>query len=117
MEFDDYDICADEDMMKHVWLNILDNAVKFTCDGGSLGVAITQKDGKLTVEISNSGPEIPEADRDKIFNKFYRTEQAHNVGGNGIGLSIVKSIVELHGGKVSAGRKDDKTVFTVVLPM
>lgn len=117
MDFDDYTISADEDMMKQVWFNLLDNAIKFSNEGGELGVAIQKADDALLVKIYNDGPEIPEADRERIFGKFYQTDKTHSQYGNGIGLSIVKRIVELHEGTVSAGRENDKTVFTVAIPM
>lgn len=117
MDFDEYMIGADEDMMKQVWFNILDNAIKFADEGGVLGIDMSKTDDSLLVKIYNDGPEIPEADRERIFNKFYQTDKTHSQYGNGIGLSIVKRIVELHDGTVSAGREDDKTVFTVAIPL
>ena len=117
MDFDEYTITADEDMMKQVWFNLLDNAIKFANEGGELGIDMTETDGVLQIKISDEGPEIPEADRERIFNKFYQTDKTHSQYGNGIGLSIVKRIVELHEGTISAGRENDKTVFTVALPL
>ncbi len=118
MDFDEYFIDANEDLMKQVWLNILDNAVKFADDGGALEIKIAARgDGMLEVGIGNSGPEISESDREKIFNKFYQADKSHSKSGNGIGLSIVKRIVELHKGAVSVGRDGELTVFTVALPV
>lgn len=116
MDFDENVVTANEDMLKQVWINLLDNAIKFANEGGALAVDLSKNDGMLTVKIGNTGPEIDEKDREKIFNKFYQVDVSHSRSGNGIGLSIVKQIVELHGGKVSCGRENDMTVFTVVLP-
>ena len=116
MDFDEYTVNANEEMLKQVWLNLIDNAVKFSNEGGELSVDVLRGDEGVVVKIGNTGKEIDEKDKEKIFNKFYRTDDSHSVSGNGIGLSIVKSIVDLHGGKVSVGREDDKTVFTVTLP-
>ena len=117
MDFDEYEINANEEMLKQVWLNILDNAIKFSDEGGELSVDVLRGDEGIVVKIGNTGKEIDEKDREKIFNKFYRTDDAHTVSGNGIGLSIVKRIVDLHGGEVYASREGDKTVFTVMIPV
>ncbi len=116
MDAEDSMLEANEDMMRQVWINLLDNAIKFAYDGGELAVDVRTEDKKVKVKIADTGPEIPEDRREKIFGKFYQIDQSHSRAGNGIGLSIVKRIVELHGGTVSAGREDDKTVFTVELP-
>lgn len=118
MDFDEYFIEANEDMLTQVWLNILDNAIKFAYEGGTLGVAIGKsEDGMLSVRIGNSGPQISEQDREKIFNKFYQADNTHSKSGNGIGLSVVKRVVELHEGSVSVERDGEMTVFNVLLPM
>lgn len=118
MDFDEYFIDANEDMMKQVWLNILDNAVKFADEGGKLCVDIHKnEDGMLLVKIGNSGSVISESDREKIFNKFYQADKTHSKSGNGIGLSVVKRIVELHKGTVSVACEDGMTVFAVALPL
>ncbi len=118
MDFDEFFIDANEDLMKQVWLNILDNAVKFADDGGALSVNIGKNNnGMLFVKIGNSGTIISESDCEKIFNKFYQADKTHAKSGNGIGLSIVKRIVELHKGAISVARENDMTVFTVTLPL
>ncbi len=117
MDFDEFYINANEDLMKQVWLNILDNAVKFSNDGGEMDINISEKDGNISVSIGNTGPDIAEEDRDKVFNKFYRGKKTNNESGNGIGLSIVKKIIDLHKGSVSFDTSDGKTVFTVTLPV
>lgn len=117
MDFDDFIIEADEDLMKQVWFNILDNAIKFADEGGALGIDMKKTGGTLCVNVYNDGPEIPEADRERIFDKFYQTDKTHSRYGNGIGLSIVKRIVELHNGSVAARREDGKTVLSVSLPL
>ena len=116
MEIDDSMLDANEDMMRQVWINLLDNAIKFADEEGELVVDVKTRDNIVVVKIADTGPAIPEEDMEKIFGKFYQIDQSHSIAGNGIGLSIVKRIVDLHGGKVYAGREDDKTVFTVELP-
>ncbi len=116
LEFEEYNILANEDMLKQVWLNLLDNAIKFSEPSRELSVSIEKIDGKLVFSFENYGQEIPEEECEAIFNKFYQCDKSRSTDGNGIGLSIVKHIVTLHGGSVYAKCKDGKTTFTVALP-
>ena len=116
MDFDEYYINASEDLLKQVWLNLLDNAIKFSYIGGNLIVGIEEKDGKIAVSIGNNGNEITEAEKAKIFAKFYQTDKVHTRSGNGIGLSIVKSIVNLHKGDVEVISEGGINTFCVILP-
>ncbi len=116
MDFDEFFILANEDLLKQVWLNLFDNAIKFSYEGGEISVDISEREGFVSVSVGNTGEEIPEGEREKVFNKFYRTSSASSRQGNGIGLSLVKSIVELHGGNVKLSSENGKTVFSVTLP-
>ena len=116
VEFDDYDIEADEELMKQVWINLFDNAIKFTPDGGKISVSVAGDARFICATITNYGAEIPPESLGKIFNKFYQGDTSHAARGNGIGLSIVKRIVDLHGGTVTVNSGDGKTVFAVTLP-
>lgn len=116
LDFDEYEIEGNDDMLRQVWVNLLDNAVKFANEGGHLAVRIRKEDGYIYVEVENTGSVIEEKDCQRVFQKFYRTDAAHEKEGNGIGLSIVGSIVRLHGGRVDVGGEEGKTVFTVALP-
>lgn len=116
LEFPEYTIRANEELMKQVWINLLENAIKFTPDGESIRVRIREGDGKLSVHIRNTGVEIPEASRERIFQKFYQADESHATEGNGIGLAIVKRIVELHNGKIILSSQQGNTEFTVTLP-
>jgi len=116
LEFDEYEIFADEEMLKHVWINLIDNAVKFSPEGGTLAISIEDGGDVYTVSVSNSGEPIPEDVRGKIFGKFYQADESHSTEGNGIGLAIVKRIVELHRGSVSVICDGGVNTFKVVLP-
>lgn len=116
LDFDEYELEGNDDMLRQVWVNLLDNAIKFSNEGGSLAVRIRKEEGMLLVDVENSGSEIKEDDRQRVFQKFYRADAAHEKEGNGIGLSIVGSIVRLHGGRVTVACGEGKTVFTVALP-
>ena len=110
-------LTAGEDLMKHVWLNLLENAIKHSPKGGILGVNLAHVEKGITVRIMNEGPEIPEEEREKIFTKFYQSDRVGEKKGNGIGLSVVQRIVFLHGGTVKCLRENDFTVFEVTLPV
>lgn len=116
LEFDEYDIFANDELLMQVWINLIDNAVKFTDEGGFVGIDITAAEDSLKVRISNTGKEIPEDERAKLFNKFYQGDESHATGGNGIGLAIVKKIVELHHGQIDVVSREGINAFTVILP-
>lgn len=116
LEFTEYAIRANEELMKQVWINLLDNAIKFTPDRETIRLQIRKLGDALSVSVCNTGVEIPEASRDRIFQKFYQADESHATEGNGIGLAIVKRIVTLHGGEVTLGNQRGATEFIVTLP-
>lgn len=116
IEMGEHTISASEDMLKQVWLNLIDNAIKFSEDGSTVRVRLTEKGEELTVSVTNSGVEIPEENIDKIFRKFYQAHSSDSRSGNGIGLSIVKSIVEMHGGRICVVSENGENTFSVTLP-
>ena len=116
VDFDEYRIRANEELLKQVWINLLDNAVKFTPEGHTVRVRIRAGKGKLTVTVLNTGSQIAPDHQIKIFNKFYQADESHATQGNGVGLAIVKRIVTLHGGTVSVQSRSGVTAFTVELP-
>lgn len=113
LDFDEFMIKGDEEMLKQVWINLLDNAIKFADEGSELRVELEAEEKKTVVKITNTGVAIKDEEREKIFNKFYQSDSTHSKEGNGIGLSIVKHIVVLHGGTIEAKSRNGKTTFTV----
>lgn len=116
MEFDEYDVTANEELMRQVFINLIDNAVKFSPDGGEIRVDISRSDRMTRVSVSNAGEEIPADIREKIFRKFYQGDESHASLGNGIGLAIVRRVVQLHKGSVSVQSRGGVNTFTVELP-
>ena len=116
IDFNEYDIEGNSEILKEVWINLIDNAIKYTEESGVIRITVKRKEGKIIVAITNTSVTIPQEKLDKIFNKFYQTEESHSQMGNGVGLAIVKKAVELHSGSVSVESADDKTTFTVTLP-
>ena len=116
LQFGEQLISANEELLKQVWINLLDNAVKFSPPGREITVALTDLGQKVAVAVSNSGREIPPDRIAHIFNKFYQADESHATEGNGIGLAIVKKVCQLHRGQVSVVSENGKTTFTVTLP-
>jgi len=116
LDFAEYSIEASAELMKQVWINLLDNAIKFAPDGHTVRVEICSHTDALQVRVSNTGSEIPPDKQEKIFRKFYQADESHKREGNGVGLAIVKRIVELHSGSVSVESGHEVTTFTVLLP-
>jgi len=89
-------------LMTQVLVNLLDNALKYSPHASIIDIAARVDDGRLTLEVSDRGPGVPESDLKRIFDKFYRIPVPEGAGGTGLGLSICKGIVEAHGGKIQA---------------
>ncbi len=117
MEFDEYSIFANEELLKQVWINLIDNAIKFSPDGEEIKIAVTSDTKCITVAITNHGDEISEEEKSRIFNKFYQGEKSHSGDGAGIGLAVVKKIVDLHNGRIFLTSGNGLITFTVILPV
>ena len=116
MELDEIRYYWNAPMLAHVWNNLFDNAVKFTPEGGSIRVTLGRKDGLIVATVTDSGCGIPEEAIPHIFEKFYQADTSHATKGNGLGLSLVKKIVELCEGDIYVSSEVGKgTTFTVEL--
>jgi len=92
---------ADATRLQQVLLNLLDNALKWTPEGGTITLTATQSDGAVVIEVSDSGPGIPEEDQERVFEPYYRGKSGTaRFDGLGLGLNLCKTIVELHGGTI-----------------
>jgi signal transduction histidine kinase len=116
LEFDEHEISANEELLKQLWMNLIDNAVKYSPEYGFVTIKIRAEEEFYQVSIANAGIEIPKEKQKKIFEKFYQADESHSTEGNGIGLSIVKYVTELHSGEVSVESTKGITTFTVKLP-
>ncbi|MCL5292218.1 MAG: ATP-binding protein [Actinobacteria bacterium] len=100
--------------------NLIDNSVKYTREGGKITIRVGKTDCYGTVEVTDDGIGIPPEDLPHVFERFYRSDKARSrsTGGAGIGLSIVKSVVEAHGGRVEAESTPNvRTTFRIYLPL
>ncbi len=110
---------VDRAQIKQVMTNLLDNAIKYTPEGGSIEVYGRDANNFVTVSVRDTGVGIPLEDLDRIFERFYRVDKARSrkMGGTGLGLAIVQDIVEAHGGRVMVDSEAGQgSTFTIVLP-
>jgi two-component system, OmpR family, phosphate regulon sensor histidine kinase PhoR len=112
-------VWADEEAVSEILDNLVDNAVKYTPDGGRIAVSWRAEDDQVCLEVADSGIGIPEADLPRVFERFYRVDKARSreLGGTGLGLSIVKHLVQAMNGSIIATSKlGQGTTFSVRLP-
>lgn len=110
-------LLADRPLLTTVFVNLLDNALKYSHADAPVRIGVTMADGWLRFEVADRGMGIAEADLPRVFGKFFRSQQAQSMPGTGIGLAIARRIVELHGGRLSlASRITEGTTATVEIP-
>lgn len=110
---------GDESGIQQVVAILVDNALKNAYENGDIRVSLSKSSGKLSIKVYNTGAGIPEGEREKIFERFYRSDssRSRDTGGYGLGLSIAKSIVERHHGKIQVYSEPNHwTEFVVILP-
>jgi signal transduction histidine kinase len=112
-------IQADGHQLMRAYENLISNAIRYGSKGKFVDIRIGKTDGEAVVEIVNYGEPIPERDLPYIFERFYRTDASRSsqTGGTGLGLAITKSIIELHGGRLSARSGWRETVFETGFPL
>ena len=110
---------ASEDAITQVVYNLLDNAVKFCPDEGMLNITVREGDGKVYVSIGNDGKTIPPEELPLVFDRFHKLDKsrAENRDGWGLGLYIVKNIIDRHGENISVSSQNGRTAFTFTLPL
>ncbi len=90
-----------EALLKEVWLNLLDNAAKFSPDGGVIGVTLRTDGGRVVVSVTDQGCGMDEETRRHIFEQFYQGDTSHKMQGNGLGLAMAQKVTALHGGTLT----------------
>jgi two-component system phosphate regulon sensor histidine kinase PhoR len=111
-------VLADSEMAIRVLTNLLHNAIKFAPEGGHIGVACERDAEWVRISVTDDGPGIAFADRDRVFERFYRGDRARGGAGTGLGLAIAKHIVEAHGGRIwvaerEIGEPGTQLIFTL----
>lgn len=111
---------GDQELIRRMILNLLDNAVKYTPAGGEISLALARQNGHAEIVVRDTGIGIPETDQPRVFDRFFRVDKARAraMGGAGLGLSIAQWIVEVHGGEIGVNSAPGHgSTFTVVLPV
>ena len=118
VELEEISLTGDEELLSQVWLNLIDNAVKFTPEGGSIEIRLKKAQHTVIFSIRDDGYGISQEKQKHIFDKFYQGDNSRTVAGNGLGLSIAKRIVTLHQGAISCKSEEGAgTEFLVELPL
>ena len=105
-------------LMTRVFINLVDNAHKYSAPGTPIEISATSNTNRLELKVADRGIGIPPEELARVFEKFYRVRRSDGAGGTGLGLSICRGIVELHGGQVwASNRLGGGTVVTISLPV
>lgn len=108
---------GNEALLQHVWFNLIDNAIKFDNEGGTVKIVLTHEDNHNVCIVEDDGPGITEEGKKHIYDKFYQCDSSRKSEGNGLGLALVKKILDICGGTISCENASEKgTRFTVTLP-
>ncbi len=112
------EIKSSQDLLKEVWINLLNNSIKYTGDGGKIEVSLKEKHGNAVVTIKDNGIGMTEEVKKHIFDKFFQVDNSHSQKGIGLGLSIVSRILELLNGSINCESVlNEGTIMTVVIPL
>jgi two-component system phosphate regulon sensor histidine kinase PhoR len=117
---DAYKIKANRFLLEQMFINLIDNAVKYTPENGKIDIKVLNSDSQVLTEITDTGIGIPKEHLPRIFERFYRVDKtrSRNLGGTGLGLSIVKHIVIMHGGKIEVHSEEGKgSKFSISIPL
>ncbi len=108
---------GNEDFTQQIWINLLDNAIKFSYQGGVINVSLVRVNNGIRFTVQDGGTGMDEQTKTRIFDKFYQGDTSHATAGNGLGLAIVKRITELYNGTIEVQSElENGSTFTVFLP-
>nr|WP_281384710.1 ATP-binding protein [Nitrospirillum iridis] len=107
-------VVGDRDLLIEAVANLVDNAVKFTPDGGRIVIRTLMRDGAPAVQVADTGPGIPPDERAAVVRRLYRLDKSRHIQGNGLGLSLVQAIAGLHGFELDIGGDEGGAVVTMV---
>ncbi|MFS0722382.1 ATP-binding protein [Paenibacillus sp. 1P07SE] len=115
---EEIDICGNKHMIQQVWMNLLDNAIKHSNSGGMLKVGLWQRGGEAVFRLEDHGSGMSEETRQRMFDKFYQGDASRATAGNGLGLTLVKRIVDLCEGTIEVESELHRgSIFTIRLPL
>lgn len=111
-------VFGDEDLLSQVWINLIENAIKFSKPKSKINISMTEKESELEVKIQDFGMGIDNDEKEKIFTRFYQIDKSHSQTGSGLGLAIVKRIIDLSNGTIEViSKKGNGTTMIVKLPI
>ena len=117
VDLEETDFYGNPSVMAHVWINIINNAIKYTPAGGKIRVTLQQQGQSLSVVIADSGKGMTAEEMEQVFDRYYQADKSHSGNGLGLGLAITKRIVELCGGRISVkSEPGNGSSFMVMLP-
>ena len=118
LDLEELEYLGNEEMVQHVWMNLIGNAVKFSPRGGTVRLRLRREGNAALAQVADCGEGMDDATRRRVFEKFYQGDSAHAAEGNGLGLSLVKRIVDLCGGTIDVESAPGQgATFTVRLPL
>ena len=114
VELDRIEYLGNEGLLRHVWDNLIGNAIKFSPQSGLVTICLTRQSGKIVFTVEDSGPGLSEEAQRHMFDKFYQADSSHKQEGNGLGLSLVKRVVDIMQGEIGVeSTAHVGTTFTV----
>ena len=117
IDMDEIVFNGNENLTQQIWINLLENAIKFSGQGGNIGISLMDESESICFSIQDDGIGMDEDTKRHVFDKFYQGDTSHTKSGNGLGLTMVKRIVELYAGTVGVESELGKgSIFTVTLP-
>ena len=115
-DFDDVVIFSSKSLLEIVWNNLISNAIKFTNSGGKIDITLKRKYKNVEIKVSDTGIGMTSETGAKIFEKFYQGDTSHSTQGNGLGLALVKKVIDILGGEISVQSEINKgSTFTILL--
>ena len=113
---DDIQMIGDRDLIFQTLCNLIDNAIKYTPEGGEISLSLQFKEKEICLRVADSGIGIPEEERDKVFQRFYRVAKSRSLPGNGLGLSLVLAVMDIHHSKVVLSDNSPGLVVELIFP-
>lgn len=118
IDLDETSYYGNEELLKQVWVNLIDNAIKFTPNNGDVKIELMSFEDSVIFKVKDTGIGMTQNVKAHIFDKFYQGDTSHTTEGNGLGLTMVKKIVELHNGNIDVKSHPNKgTIIAVTLPV
>ncbi len=115
-DFDEVTIFSSKSLLEIVWNNLISNAIKFTPNGGKIDITLKRKDKNVEIKVSDTGCGMTSETGAKIFEKFYQGDTSHSSAGNGLGLALVKKVIDILGGEIAVQSEINKgSTFTIIL--